>query len=293
MKRIPMHLSILLGCLIFSLRPFYIIAQSTQTVKSGNIKFSLVKWSFRTQTALLCLDAKEAGVESIEFVDEEKWEIISNHGLTIAVADGADLGIERGFCNAEWHQALTQNYTKIIPLLSKKGIRQIVCYSGINTALSKEKALEVCVEGLTPLVKLAEQYGIIITMELLSSRESKELYVKQRFKYYQCDNVEWGVELCKKLNSPNFKLLYDIWHMNDMGRNVKEDIKTYHDYFSHYQIAGIPSRGGLKKNDRFNYGEIVETIKNTGYNGFIGIEPDRIEKDIRKTIKESIDILKD
>ena len=67
-------------------------------------------------------------------------------------------------------------------------------------------------------------------MELLSSRNTEEIFTKQRFSYYQCDNPEWGVALCKKLNSPNFKLLYDVWHMNDMGRDIMSDIKKYHSY---------------------------------------------------------------
>ena len=30
---------------------------------------------------------------------------------------------------------------------------------------------------------------------------------------YMCDNTPWGIELCKRIDSPNFKLLYDIYHM--------------------------------------------------------------------------------
>jgi hydroxypyruvate isomerase len=288
MKIISIHLSL---WLVFSLNIFVANGQKIADLPDADIKFSLVKWSFRTQTEMLCLDAKELGVTSIEMVDPEKWEIISKHGLKVAVADGADLGIERGFCNRDWHSVLKNQYTKILPLLSKKGIPQIVCYSGINTTLTNEEALLTCVEGLSPIVQLAEQYGIIITMELISSRNGSDPYVKQTFPFYQCDNIEWGVELCKKINSPNFKLLYDIWHMNDMGRDVKKDIEIYHNYISHYQIAGIPSRNGLRKSDPFNYREVMEAIKRTGYRGHIGLEPDRVEKDIRKTIKESIEIL--
>lgn len=102
----------------------------------------------------------------------------------------------------------------------------MVCYSGINTDLSDEEALEACVEGLKPLLDIAEKANVTLVMELLSSRNTEEIFTKQRFSYYQCDNPEWGVALCKKLNSPNFKLLYDVWHMNDMGRDIMSDIKN-------------------------------------------------------------------
>ena len=50
-----------------------------------------------------------------------------------------------------------------------------------------------------------DQRGVVIQMELLNSRVDH--------KDYMCDRSSWGVELCKRLGSPNFKLLFDIYHM--------------------------------------------------------------------------------
>ena len=224
----------------------------TEVYGKDPIGISLVKWSFRTQTAILCDMAKENGAVAIDMVDPEKWDIVKEKGLTVAMADGIDMGIERGFCDRRWHSSLIENYKRFIPLLAEKGIKQVVCYSGINTDLSDEEALEACVEGLKPLLDIAEKANVTLVMELLSSRNTEEIFTKQRFSYYQCDNPEWGVALCKKLNSPNFKLLYDVWHMNDMGRDIMSDIKKYHSYISHYHIAGIPERKGLNRTDPFN-----------------------------------------
>lgn len=257
-----------------------------------NIKVSLVKWSFRTQTELLCQMGKDAHAEALEMVDTLKWDIVLQNGLQIAMADGADMGIERGFCDKRWHKELIERYTYLLPKLKEKGIKQIVCYSGINTNLSDEEALEVCVQGLKPILEVAEKNGITLSMELLSSHDTDEIFTKQRFKYYQCDNMEWAVALCKRLNSPNLKLLYDIWHMQDMGRNVFDDIKKYHPYISHYHIAAYPKRNILKKEDKFDYGRLVTEIQKTGYIGYIGLELDRVELDLEGTIKQSVNILK-
>ena len=236
--------------------------------------------------------AKENGAVAIDMVDPEKWDIVKEKGLTVAMADGIDMGIERGFCDRRWHSSLIENYKRFIPLLAEKGIKQVVCYSGINTDLSDEEALEACVEGLKPLLDIAEKANVTLVMELLSSRNTEEIFTKQRFSYYQCDNPEWGVALCKKLNSPNFKLLYDVWHMNDMGRDIMSDIKKYHSYISHYHIAGIPERKGLNRTDSFNYQQFMILLKKVGYQGYVGLEPDRIEKNLKSTIQESITLLK-
>jgi len=258
----------------------------------NKIKVSLVKWSFRSQTELLCQMAKSAHAKALEMVDTLKWNLTLQNGLKIAMADGADLGIERGFCDKRWHKELIDRYTYLLPKLKEKGIKQIVCYSGINANLSEEEALEVCIQGLKPILEVAEKNGIIMSMELLSSQDTDEIFTKQRFKYYQCDNMEWAVALCKRMNSPNFKLLYDVWHMQDMGRDVFDDIKKYHPYISHYHIAAYPKRNILKKEDKFDYGKLVSEIQKTGYNGYIGVELDRVELDLEKTIKQSVNILK-
>lgn len=258
----------------------------------NNAKVSLVKWSFRTETKLLCQMAKDAGAEAIEMVDTLKWDVILQNNLQIAMADGADLGIERGFCDKRWHKELIDRYSRLIPKMKEKGIRQIVCYSGINTDLSDSEAMEVCMQGLKPILELAEKTGITLAMELISSQDTDEIFTKQRFSHYQCYNMEWAVALCKKLNSPNFKLVYDVWHMRDMGRDVFEDLKKHHPYISHYQIASYPKRKGLDKKDDFDYNKLIKQIQKTGYKGYIGLEPDRIELNLEKTIQQSVNILK-
>lgn len=261
-------------------------------IGQNGIKISLAKWSFRTQTDLLCQMAKNTQVEALEMVDSLKWDIVLQNGLQVAMADGADLGIERGFCNKEWHGQLIERYTYLLPRLKEKEISQIVCYSGINTGLNDEEALEECVNGLKPILEIAEKLNITLSMELISSRDTDEIFTKQSFKYYQCDNMEWAVKLCKKLNSPNFKLLYDIWHMQDMGRDVFDDIKKYHSYISHYQIAAYPKRNMLQKTDGFDYTRLIKEIRKTGYEGYIGLEPDRIEYNLEETIKQDVNTLK-
>ena len=59
----------------------------------------------------------------------------------------------------------------------------------------------------------------MVQMELLNS--------KVNHKDYMCDKTPWGVELVKRIGSPNFKLLYDIYHMQidegDVIRTIKDN----------------------------------------------------------------------
>ena len=66
--------------------------------------------------------------------------------------------------------------------------------------VSDEQGLENCVKGLKRLMSTAEKYKVTLSMELLNS--------KVNHKDYMCDHSKWGVELVKRVGSPNFKLLF-------------------------------------------------------------------------------------
>ena len=110
---------------------------------------------------------------------------------------------------------------------------------------------------------LAEKHNVVLTMELLNSVGHKD---------YQCDHTVWGVELCRRVGSPNFKLLYDIYHMQIMEGNIIENIQKYHEYFSHIHTGGNPGRAEIDETQELYYPAIMKAIVETGYKGFVGQE---------------------
>ncbi len=101
-------------------------------------------------------------------------------------------------------------------------------------------------------------------MELLNS--------KVDHKDYMCDHTAWGVELCKRLGSENFKLLYDIYHMQVDEGNVIANIKANHQYIAHYHTAGVPGRHELNDKQELYYPAIMNAILETGFKGHVAQE---------------------
>lgn len=101
-------------------------------------------------------------------------------------------------------------------------------------------------------------------LELLNS--------KVDYKDYRCDKTSWGVEVCRLVNSPRVKLLYDIYHMQIMEGDIINTIRTYHPYFAHYHTAGNPGRHEIDDTQELNYAPIVRAILTTGYDGYSGQE---------------------
>jgi hydroxypyruvate isomerase len=89
---------------------------------------------------------------------------------------------------------------------------------------------------------------------------------------YQCDHTAWGVELCRRVGSERFKLLYDIYHMQIMEGDVIRTIQDNHSFIAHYHTGGNPGRGEIDDTQELNYPAIMRAIAATGYRGFIGQE---------------------
>jgi hydroxypyruvate isomerase len=91
-------------------------------------------------------------------------------------------------------------------------------------------------------------------------------------KDYMCDRTPWGVELCKMIGSDNFKLLYDIYHMQIDEGDVIRTIRDSHPYIAHYHTAGVPGRNEIDDTQELNYPAIMRAIKETGHKGYVAQE---------------------
>jgi len=129
---------------------------------------------------------------------------------------------------------------------------------------------------------LAEKSGITIHMELLNS--------KVDHKDYMCDKSPWGVELCKRIDSGNFKLLYDIYHMQidegDVIRTIRENVK----YFGHYHTGGVPGRHEIDETQELFYPAVMKAIVETGYKGYVAQEFIPAASDKVASLRKAIEI---
>ena len=126
--------------------------------------------------------------------------------------------------------------------------------------MADEEAWANSVELLKQVTPMAEDKGVTICMELLNS--------KVNHKDYQCDHTAWGVELCKRVGSPRFKLLYDIYHMQIMEGDIIRTIRDNIQYLGHFHTAGNPGRHEMDDTQEMQYRPIAQAIVDTGYKGY-------------------------
>jgi hydroxypyruvate isomerase len=239
----------------------------------GKVNHSVCRWCYSSiPLEDLCKAAKNIGLASIELTGPEEWPVLKKYGLTSAMPWGAGKGITEGFNNPALHDELVKSYTEIIPKVAAAGLNQIICFSGNRNGLDDEKGIENCAIGLKRLMPIAEKYKVTMSMELLNSKVDHH--------DYQCDHTAWGAALCEKIGSENFKLLYDIYHMQIMEGDVIATIRKFNKYISHYHTGGVPGRNEIDETQELNYPAIMKAIVETGFKGFVAQEfiPKREDK---------------
>jgi hydroxypyruvate isomerase len=146
--------------------------------------------------------------------------------------------------------------------------------------MSDEEGIANCVLFLNKVKAMAEDKGVTLCMELLNS--------KVNHKDNQCDHTAFGVEICKRVNSPRVKLLYDIYHMQIMEGDIITTIKANFQYLAHFHTAGVPGRHEIDADSQeLSYRPIAQTLVDLGYTGFLGHEYTPL-RDPLKSLDEAI-----
>ncbi|HEY0753752.1 MAG TPA: TIM barrel protein [Ktedonobacteraceae bacterium] len=205
----------------------------------------------------------EIGYQAVELVGREYWPLVQEYGLTIA-STNESLIIEKGLNRREHHEQLAEKIRGTIALAEKWGIPNVIVFSGNREGLDDRQGIEITSEGLRRVAPMAEAAGVTLVMELLNS--------KLDHPDYQCDHTAWGVEVCRLVDSPRVKLLYDIYHMQIMEGDIIRTIRDNHAFFGHYHTAGNPGRHELDETQELNYPPIIRTLLDTGYTGYLGQE---------------------
>lgn len=232
----------------------------------GNIKHSVCAWTYNfLPLDDMCSLVKKLGFAAIDLLAPKDWSTIQKHGITCSMCYTAGkISLTEGWNNKNNHDWLIKDFTEAIPLVAKAGYKNLICFSGNRNGMNDDTGMKNCAEGLKQIMSLAEQNNVVVQMELFNS--------KVDHKDYMADKSAWGVELCRKIGSPNFKLLYDIYHMQINEGDVIRTIRDNHQYFGHYHTAGVPGRHEIDETQELFYPAIMKAIAATGYQGYVAQE---------------------
>ncbi len=231
----------------------------------GNINHCVTRWPYGSLTLEeLCRACVDIGIKGLELVGPDSFETIKKYGLDCPMCNGAEPGLHIGFSHPDIHSSLKESYEKIIPQVAEAGFKNLICFSGNRDEMDDETGIRNFVEGVKPVLQIAEKHGVVICLEMLNSRVDHVGYM--------ADTTAWAVEVVDRVGSDNLKLLYDIYHMQIMEGDIISRIREFHYYFAHYHTGGVPGRNEIDETQELYYPAIMRAIVETGYDGYVGQE---------------------
>ena len=233
--------------------------------RKGRIRQAVSQWCYSKMTLeKLAENAAAMGLQGIDLLKPEEYEIPRRYGLvcSMAYAGGGEIG--KALNRVENHAAIEQGFRTNIPLAAKAGVPNVITFSGNRAGLSDDEGARNTVAGLNRVKKIAEDHGVTICLELLNSKRDHHDYM--------CDHTAWGVRVVQEVNSPNVKLLYDIYHMQIMEGDLIATIRQNIQWIAHFHTGGVPGRHELNGSQEVQWDGVMRAIADSGFRGFVAHE---------------------
>lgn len=215
-------------------------------------------------------EVKKCGINTVEFwkwtnkdVDKVKRLLDGNKmNLSIFNIDSTDeklsYDLSRGILNSGRADEFVSALKESIPVYKKLNASAMIVLIGENAPYCEENVIK-CLSAAKPV---CEKENITLIIEPLNDIDRVG---------YSMPYAKPVFELLKKVNSPNIKMLYDIYHQNMMGDFDINEIKNNIDLIGHFHVADSPGRHEPGTGN-VDYVTILKEIGKTDYNGYIGLE---------------------
>ena len=118
------------------------------------------------------------------------------------------------------------------------------------------------VETLKRAFDILEPHGLVMVLEPLNFRDHPGLFLTESPQAYQ---------ICKAVDSPSCKILFDIYHQQIQEGNLIPNIENTWDEIAYFQIGDNPGRNEPTTGE-INYKNVFKFIYGKGYNGILGME---------------------
>ena len=118
------------------------------------------------------------------------------------------------------------------------------------------------VETLKQASALLEPHDLVMVLEPLNFRDHPGLFLTESSQAY---------EICKAVDSPSCKILFDIYHQQIQEGNLIPNIDACWDEIAYFQIGDNPGRKEPGTGE-INYKNVFKHIHDKGYDGIAGME---------------------
>lgn len=255
------------GLAATALAPLAAMAKEEQNVtpRKNRIHQSVCRWCYKDiKLEDLCAYAAQIGLKGVDLLQPEEYEVPKKYGLICTMGYAGGGTIPDALNRVENHDAIEAAFRTNIPLAAKAGVPNVITFSGNRRGMADDEGARNTIIGLNRVKKIAEDNGVTICMELLNSKVNHHDYM--------CDHTAWGVNVMEQVNSPNVKLLYDIYHMQIMEGDLIATITANMAWMGHFHTGGVPGRHELDNTQEVQWDGVMRAIADSGFKGYVAHE---------------------
>jgi len=224
-------------------------------------------------------------IDQIKFAHEKGFRAIEDNGMMGRPADLqkkigntlAQLGMTMGVFvvtsdNWHWKTSLAsgkQEWTDLMIKDCKEAVEvakrcnakwMTVVPGNFDRALTTEYQTSNVIAALRKAAGILEPHGLVMVLEALS--DNPDLFLR---------HSDQAFMICKAVNSPSCKILFDMYHMQRNEGDIINNIDRSWDEIGYFQIGDNPGRKEPTTGE-MNYKNIFRHIYNKGYRGIMGME---------------------
>ena len=248
-------------------------ARAQPATRKGRVKQAAMRFNFGRDTTLsfddMCREAARLGVRGFDLVGPPDWPALKKHGLICTMAPAMGVTIRDGLIRPELHAAIEKSMHSEIDLCAENGWPNFITVGGERHGIGYEEGKDRCAALLNRVKAHAEDKGVTICIEVVNSK-----YLDPEFGRADAifDRLDWGADVCRRVNSPRVKILFDIYHVQIMEGDVCANIRKYYPLIAHFHTAGVPGRHEIDDTQELNYRFVASVIADLGFTGYVAHE---------------------
>lgn len=230
---------------------------------------------------------KACGIDTVEFW---KWSnkdigridrLLAENGINVSIfnLDSSDKDLSarlvRGILNTGDISGIIKAIRESAPVYHRLNASGMIVLVGEKIEnISYNEQVNRVTEALAVSVKTAEAEGINLLVEPLNAFDRKNYFMPYSQPLF---------EILRDINSPNLKILFDIYHQQMTEGGVIDKIRENIGLIGHFHVADCPGRHE-PGTGVLNYPNILREIDNLGYSGYVGLEY-RATKNDKETLE--------
>jgi hydroxypyruvate isomerase len=246
---------------------------NSQGAPKGRLKQACFRRNFDSKMLFdeMCRQAARIGIQGFSGASQQEWPTLKKYGLTPSMSVGGGISIDNGIIRKEVHDEQVKSLGEFIDRCAAAGGSDILITGGRRHGMPYTEGADIAVTFLNRVKSRAEDKGVNLCLEVMNDKYKDPAIGRDD---QICNHVSWAADVCRRVNSPRVKMLFDIYHVQIMDGNIVSNIREYFPLIGQFHAAGVPGRREIDDTQELNYRFIASVIADLGFTGFVCHEYD-------------------